>query len=340
MAEKRQVNIPAEGRIGVAAPADAPVETAQPLTPERVAAQLELARANEKTLPPFNPKPMGAKPAIPALSAYPAPMVADTASVIADFFGTDTAPVSVAGPVPEQRPSSGQALVDQLREAAVAVVESEQAYHPSQDPQLSPEVDSFDDALPPVTAEDRARMPAASNSESPSRGILPTLVPPTGDKWEGISRGGFSDLGEAQYFPLAGNELIPLVGDLTKRLLDQIVNDLRFHISVVYPRLRMRLVLEIEGTEEDRDNAFTIEKVFVPKGGEPGSTPLQIARRRADQIVFVVQEVRQEFSEDGQSETPPDQMRTDLGLQIPHKQQILDEFGRQVGVTDVAALTT
>lgn len=334
MSEKEK----ASGRIGIAPPADAPVETAQPLTPERIAAQLEIARQNEKTLPPFNPKGLRQPVAPPVVVA---PVVEDgTAAIIQDFFGTEEPATLVVTPAPV----SGAGLIEQLREAAqivASVAGAADVTNPAlSDPLLSPEVDQLEDQLPTLSDEDRARMPAASNSESPSRGILPSIVPPTGDKWEGISRGGFSDVGEAQYFPLAGNELIPLVGDLTKRLLDQIVNDLRFSIALVYPRLRMRLVLEIEGSEEDRDNAFQIEKVFIPKPGQPGSTALSIARQRADQIVFVVQEVRQEFSEDGQSETPPDQMRNDVGLQIPHKQQILDEFGRTVGLSDLSALTT
>ncbi len=327
MSEKEK----ASGQIGVRAPADAPMETSQPLTPERIQAQLEVARRNEKVLPPFNPQPMGVKPpaikinstdgpALQPFKATPDPV----ADPIKDFFGSDTV-------IPTDLVVGGQALVDQLRAAAALGSELD-----TPDPLLSADVDQIEDVLPELSAEDRARMPAASNSESPSRGMPATIVPQmAGDKWDGIAKGGFSDVGDAEYFPLDGSELIPLVKDLAKKLTDQVVNDLRFSIARTYPRLRMRLVLEVEGAEEDRDQDFQIEKIFVPKGGHPGGTALQIARQRADQIVFVVTEVKQEFDEAGQSETPPDQIRAELGLPIPHKQQLLDEFGRPMGLSDV-----
>ena len=292
------------GGAGAVPPPDAPQETAQPLQPSTVAVQQERAAANEKTLPPF--KPQNRNPLPPAAPVVPS----KTDALIADVFGSDAArepdrpTIVVPGqglPVPAPDPDQG--ITDQM-----------------------------DDALPTLTAEDLLRMPAASETDTPTKGLLPTLTPQTsGDKWDGISKGGFSDIGEAQYFPLAGNELCELVLALFDDLAARIKNDLRFSMALTYPRVRATVQIQIEGHAEDDNSGFVIEKVFAPKDDQGGSTPLEIARSRADEVCFVVKALRQEFTPEGEIDRPPDAMRDELGLPKPGK-RVLDTNVGQVFV--------
>lgn len=314
------------GAVGAVPPPDAPIENAMPLAPETIQVQQDRAAANEKVLPPFNPKPMGrTAPAsvVPAVAAadlkFGEPVtltkndIGDaTALLIADVFGTD-APKAVSELAPALDPV--QEVVDQL-----------------------------DDVLPALTPEDRARMPAASATDTPAKGLLPNLTPPKGDKFEGVQRGGFSDLADAQYFPLQGDELRELVLALFDDMADRIKNDLRFSMALTYPRVRAIVEIRIEGHAEDNNAGFEIRKILAPKDGEKGGTPDEIASQRADQVVFVVRTLRQEFTPEGESDHPPDAMRDELGLSKPRKQIIETNTGQRfVDVvspgSDAAALT-
>lgn len=286
------------GAVGVEPPPDAPREHAQPLQPETLAIQQERAKENERPLAPF--KHQNKKP-IQLAPAVPAPPVEQP---------TQAPPVS----------ASTEALIDNVFGET-----------PSVDPESVHEAE-----LPTLTEEDRLRMPAASDTDTPSKGLLPNLTPPKGDKFDGISRGGFSDVGEAQYFPLTGDELKELVLALMDDLAARIPNDLRFSMALTYPRVRAIVKVEIEGHAEDGDAGFVIEKVFAPKDGAPGSTPQAIANQRADQVCFVVKASRQEFTPDGESDLPPDAIRDELGLSKPRKTIIEHPGGRQTFV-DIAS---
>lgn len=335
-----KVNIPAGGSIGAVPPPDAPIETAQPLQQETIEFQRSQARANERELKPFNPPGVvrrlasmvglttGGAPVAPAPAVPVAPRTA-TEDLIADVFGSDT-PVAVLAP----------------REHEDVTVVGQGTPIPVFDPMISGDVDQLQDYLPELTEDEKARMPAASTSESPSRGILPDLTTKmAGDKWDGISKGGFSDVGDAQYFPLTGEELRELVVELCNQIVNQIRNDLRFSMALVYPRIRAIVEVRIEGAAEDKDGEFAIQKIKSPKAGEKGGTAWDIARMHADRVCFVMQALKQEFSEDGESEAPPDQIRSELGLSIPRKQVFQQPGGRQIFVditspgSDVSALT-
>ncbi len=269
------------GAVGSVPPPDAPQERTQPLSSELLASQLAQARANERELAPFNPQPLPriapSTPAVPTIA---------TQAMIDDFFGSD---------VPTVLPAVVEALPLPI--------------------EIHPEVDQVEDYLPALSEEDLKRMPAASNSDTPAKGLLPNLTPPTGDKWEGIDRGGFSDPGESQYFPLQGNEIDAVIDDLFEQISKQNKNDLRFRVALTYPRARVRVTVEVEGVVEDNNAGVQIQKVFVPKGEETkGNTPLEIARRHGNEVVFVVSKVRQEFDEEGRSDMPPDQIRDTLHL--------------------------
>jgi len=324
---------------GAKPPADAPVESAQPIQPETIAFQQDRARQNERELKPFAPPQR--KVAVVGTGVTAAALVAanaqatkpdPTQALIDDVFGTEpTKAVSDVTAPREQAPRDLSVLPGQGQPV------------PALDP-MQGDIDQLSDVLPELTAEDRARMPAASNTDSPAKGLLPDLTPPKGDKFDGISRGGFSDLNDAQYFPLQGDEAAELAYALADTLVAQIRNDLRFSMALVYPRIRMTLQLIVEGHAEDDNAGFVIQKIKAPKDGEKGGTPLEIAKLKADQVCFIIQAVRQEFTPDGESDQPPDALRDELGLGKPRK-QLIETNGRQAFVdvvspgSDMAALT-
>lgn len=296
---------------GAVPPPDAPIEITQPLRPDAggmVLADGTVTSPRERALAnervlPPFNPPKGGPKPPPVVAAPVVVNPQPNQAAIEEFFGSDT--TSALDPV--------------VPAEAVA-----------------PE-------LPPLTAEDRLRMPAASNSDSPARGRLADITPPKGDKFEGIARGGFGDFGDAQYEPLNGAELLQLSLELADRLVEQIRNDLRFSMALTYPRVRVRLALEVTGHAEDVADGFSVEKFFVAKDGQPGSTPIDVARLKADRICFVVDEARGEITDTGDSDAPPDQIRDELGLPKPRK-QIIERNGGQSFVdigpeSDSAAVT-
>ena len=322
---KVNVNIPATGAIGSVPPPDAPIESAAPLRPETIAHLQARASENEVELKPFAPpQRVMTRPQMVALIGEEAVKAAELRG---DLLASNPAPVAPKPPVPPPpAPSTASLIADVFG-----------------DPQadLSAEADHGGyGSVPALTPEDRQRMPAASEGDTPSKGLLPTLVPPKGDKE--IS-GGFMETGDAQYFPMSGDELRELVIALCDNILKQVDNDLRFSLALTYPRVRARVVVEIEGAADDNNAGFVIERIHVPKLGDPGSTPGDIARQRADTVVFVVKAERQEVTDAGESDTPPDQFRAELGLPIPRK-AIVTSGGRESFVdtlvgADVAAVT-
>lgn len=167
----------------------------------------------------------------------------------------------------------------------------------------------------------RAQQPAASDSDSPSRG----MPRPIADPGKQIT-GGFGLAGEAQYYPLDGNELRELVRGLMDLLNDRIQNDLRFHPAITYPRVACRVVLEVEGYS-DKGNFQIVQHLLPGKGDK---TPLEIARTKGDEVCFCVIASRQEFSPEGESLDPPDKLRDELGLPKPRKQMVQAGAGRQL----------
>jgi hypothetical protein len=164
-------------------------------------------------------------------------------------------------------------------------------------------------------------MPAASGSDSPARGIPREITDP-GKK----ITGGFGNTGEAQYYPLNGLELLVLVRSLMEQIDKRIENDLRFAMAITYPRVRARVVIEVDGYAESGD--FAIEKVDVRE-----KTPIEVARQYGDRIAFAVVEKRQEFTDSGEVDAPPDLIRDELGLEKPRKQLI--QMGAQRIVADI-----
>jgi hypothetical protein len=304
-------------------PADAPQQVTAPGSERATAEQVAAARAHERELEPFTPKPLSRE----AMRA---------------ILGKDPEQVQLGDP--PKKPS----MADQIRSAAASVAKQTAKVVTSsfkgpdvpivkapRGPMVQVDVNPLTSPLTPSTniiltdvqepnfvlPPPLPHQPAASNTDSPSRGI-PTPIADEGKK----ITGGFGvpgDGADAQYFPLDGTELravaLTLMDDLARRIED----DLRFSIACTYPRAHVRVVIEVD--------AYGMEKTMeIPKVAPPhNATPLEVAKRYGDQIVFVVVAERQEMTSDGQSVTPPNRMRQEAGLDIPHKHAVDTPTGRQ-----------
>lgn len=265
-------NLPATG--GFAIPDGAPRESSQPLSPELIAQQAELARRNERELPPFNP---------PQTRPVPPPAKGIGARVKAkvdEFFGPAADVVQTAPEAPVGAP-------------------------PAVDPTALASVEPA--ALPPPEPHQRA----ASDSDSPSRGIP---KPPTPGK---EITGGFGHAAEALYYPLDGFELGQILCAKLDALKAQIQNDLRFSMALTYPRVRAVIEIALEGFADTDRGDYVIKCVPV----EHGKTPIEVARERAEEVVFVLLDAHLEMLPDGESVTPPNAARIEAGLPVPMKQR-------------------
>ncbi len=164
-----------------------------------------------------------------------------------------------------------------------------------------------------------SHQPAASSSDSPSRGV-PRPISDPGK----IITGGWGPSSEALYFPLDGTELRELVRLLLDKLNDRIENDLRFSPATTYPRARVTLTLTIDcvaGQSEEIQYVEVKEK-----------TPMEIALQKGDREVYEWTEERREVAEDGSAENPPDRIRDELQLPKPRKHQVEGPGGRKAWV--------
>ena len=183
-------------------------------------------------------------------------------------------------------------------------------------------------AIVALPTEDLSRFPAASDTDSPKRGMPGSAVRPPTAKAPLAITGGFGVQDEGQYYPLTGAELRKLVKGLMDTLDARIQNDLRFSLALTYPRLSCTLRLEVTG--ESADQAFQIQTVDLTP--EEKKTPLEVAKRHGDSVVFCLVERRQEFTATGEVETPPDAMRDELQIPKPHKQLV--QMGRMQVLSD------
>lgn len=179
--------------------------------------------------------------------------------------------------------------------------------------------DSVVVSAPAVDTRPVPYRPAASDTDTPSRG-LPTFATDPGKR----ITGGFSDAADAQYFPLDGSELRALVRALLDNLDRRLDDDLRFSIAASYPRVNARVVIEVECLAFDQ--SFQIPAVMVPHD----KTPMKVAREYGDQVVFALVADRSESDAAGNSITPPNATRLEIGLPIPRKQAVQTPGGRQI----------
>lgn len=349
------------GQIGIAPPAHAPQESTTPGSERATSEQIRQARMNEQPESVYNPRPMSDEQAAaflgksvdeivalrqraaapkplqtpvkllgpdgqpvtsmavdePADPATPPPPVvikpamtfrragqprpsidvAATTIKIAAEVPLVVKPVDVPSSEADPQPVVASSAQDAAQASAATLSDIAQQLHPRHDGSI------------PL---DEPYRPAASDTDSPSRG-MPTAVLPK-DK---TITGGFGDVGEAQYYGLNGLEVLALITAQLDALKSRIQNDLRFSIAAVYPRLNARVVIEIDCFAQD--TGFQIERKLVPAHTR---TPIDIARRHADECCFCIIEEHVEMTEDGESVTPPNQVRLELGLDVPRKHSV------------------
>jgi len=327
-------------------PAGAPHEVSQPLTADAVASMVEQARRNEKELAPLIVAP---SPKVVATTVTPAhviirpeysrlrmPGAVKAAAMIAageivDGEGKLHQPVrpAVSAVAAETVSASGIVLTDALvvRQPArapaprpIVSIDSTTAAHlASPLAKAAAELHASRVAVAGVGMPDVPYQPAASNTDTPSRGQPAPIV----DPGKRIT-GGFGDAVDAQYFPLDGSELLTLVKALMISLMDQLDHDLRFTLATCYPRVAARVNVEISCFATDQ--SFQVVRVLPPHE----KTPIEIARQYADEVIFIVTAERVEMDAAGQSISPPNATRLELGLTVPAKTTIQTPGGRMV----------
>lgn len=319
-------------------PAHAPREvvTGLGVSAEMAAHQMAQASANEKQLKPLvfaqtqkTPAPAPAPKVVAAPS--PSPVIVTPSQSRLRVPGQARPPVTAGSAESITRltvPTIILTDVPGLVAPAPTPTPIERVERPAVDPAVGAHLNSplADAARRLAASRAVTHQPAASDSDSPSRGI----PQPSADPGKRIT-GGFGDAGDAQYYPLDGSELRELVRGLMSVLDEQMTNDLRFSMAICYPRVAARVTVEVLGYGAGGDGghydpSFTIEKVMPPHD----KTPLEIARERADAICFVIMADRREMTADGQSIAPPNQIREELGLVVPRKQAISTPQGRLI----------
>lgn len=349
------------GAAGVAPPPGAPIEVTRPGSERPTAEQVAQARRNEQDLPVYAPKPMSDEAAAAYLGksvdeiqrmrgAQETTGAAVAASTLVDPSGQPI--VSSIKPVdqtiaPKRRPLRvpGRPMVEVSVESAPAipvlpsVVDSPERQtildnvteygkkiaETGEDPDLKPRVDLAAAAAAlherPDAAASEPYRPAASDTDSPSRGV--PVAAAALPKSKQIT-GGFGDVGEAQYYPLDGLELGKVVDDLLQQLRTRIKDDLRFSIAATYPRVNARVEILVECFAAD--HGFQIKKVMRPHD----KTAIDIARAHADECCFVVSAQHVEMTDAGESVTPPDAIRLELDLPVPRKQAVQTPGGKMI----------
>lgn len=304
--------VPEGALAGMQPPEHAPREVTQPLTDTAIAQQLERAAANEQALKPLEFQPSHAHAAHTGAPTRP-PVTTPGVSAVDALQAGVRRIRQVFRDRQATPPAEGSGIVLTDAEQVMAAQTGPEA--PTISEISAGAVDPPKDGLSPVLPH----MKAASDTDSPSRGV-PRAVDDPGKR----ITGGFGDPAEAQYFPLDGSELRELVYSLMDQIHARLQDDLRFTLAVTYPRVSARVEVIIEGWPVDQ--GFTIPAVMPPHD----KTPVEIARERADEIVFVVRAARVEMTQDGESVTPPNAVRQELGLTVPRKQAIQTPTGRQL----------
>ena len=281
-------------------PDHAPREVSQPLSADAVAEMQAKAAQNEQPLPPFAPKAAGRQPV---------PVTPAEAKIL-----SPRRPVVDAVAVETVTPEA-QAMADAVTATSSRHVLSSDALADepvlSAEPAVEPAL-SADAPLAPILPH----MKAASNTDSPSRGIPPAIL----DPGKRIT-GGFGEPSEGQYFPLDGAELRAVVEHLLAELHTRIQDDLRFSIALTYPRVRVHVDIVVEAYATD--GGFTVSKHAAPHE----RTPLDVAAQHGEEVAFIVRARRQEFDEENQPADAPNAMREEAGLVIPRKQRIESAAG-------------
>lgn len=295
------------GKIGTPPPPGAPVEKTQPLTAEALQAQLAAASRNEKTLAPLNFAKTAQIPPVSAMKKDDLPVAAPARPDPSATDAFHVEPTAAAAADAVSTPDPPPAAVELTGDAANSALTD--AFHRLQ---------AARKAEAPAAGPDEPYRPAASDTDSPSRGV-PRPVADPGKQ----PTGGFGAVGEAQYFPMDGSELKLVVEGLLGTIAHRIQNDLRFSPAICYPRVRVRAEVIVE--------SYAVDPWIVPVvAKEHDRTPLDVAREYGHEVVFVLVEQRQEFTKDGEIESPANAIRMEIGVVPPRKQMVEVPGGRMM----------
>jgi hypothetical protein len=257
-------------------PAHAPRETTQPLDASVIQGQLAKAAANEKELQPLQ---FAIQKAVAAAAGAPEVPVPG---------GVVTAPPQAAPDTP-------------AGSAHLGVPTPSPVVPPSPAPAPLP------DGTAPLGELTKVHQPAASNTDSPSRGV----PKPQLDPGKVITGGwGHGAMGQPQYFALDGSELRALILTLWKDIEDRMAKDLRFMMACTYPRVMARITVDVCGATPDaaiNDVAFQLETRIIE---------------------FVTHAVDDQ-------ETPADALRDIAGLDKPFKHLVQTTTGQIIVDKDV-----
>ncbi len=342
------------GAIGIAPPAGAPHEVTTPGSERALPEQIAQARRNEVDQPVYAPKPMTVEQMAQYLGksvdeikaiqqsggvALAPPAVPAAAVILTDAPTVPTPPPHPPPPTPPPPPppaavpaaSTLRRVSKPMPSVSAIAVESTpieetagEMFRANANPEDVAPIEEPAPALPPATVTEPALPPilphqrAGSNSDSPSRGV----PQPIADPGKRVT-GGFGDVGEAQYFALDGIELRRVIDSLLTELQRRIADDLRFSMAATYPRVNARVAIEVSCY--GNDSSFQIVNHYVKE-----KTPIEIARRHAEECCFVIQAEHVEMTESGESVTPPDKIRLELGLPVPRKQAVQTPGGRMI----------
>lgn len=229
-------------------PANAPKETTQPLDAATIQSQAEKAHQNEREL---------------------APLKYALDKAVASAAGAPETPTGVVTAPPHAAPDAPAGSA-----------------HLAEQPPLNshPPIIPGPMATAPAPAPAPAHQPAASNTDSPSRGIPKPITDPGKQITGGFGfEGGF----EPQYYALDGTELLALIRTIWQGLQPDLDRDLRFGIACCYPQVAARVTIEIGGAHAAatvNDVAFTVESRILLLSGvkvDDNSTPADALRVEA-----------------------------------------------------------
>lgn len=260
------------------APPGAPHETSQPLAPAAVHEQLALATQNERTLAPLDFGPKVPPPPIKGVSLAPSRAVPDPG---APSPGLAEAPQIPSPPSLAEAPPQAAAQPTAAGEGGAEVHGSLEAEFNGPKSEV------------PVPDPGAPRRPAESNTDSPSRG-QPKFQADPGKQ----VTGGWGADGGGQYFALDGLELAQVADQLFFQLKQQIKGDLRFGLACVYPQVRLRLLLQVDG---------------VDPGATVNEQKFDLGATRVLDLVELMQD---------DDATPADALRDQAGLLKPRKQLV------------------
>ncbi len=144
-------------------------------------------------------------------------------------------------------------------------------------------------------------------TSGPTRGI-PTPQPVGKEITGGFGVGG--GMGAGQYFALNGLEVQEAIAALQGHLAKQVREDLRFSIALTYPRVSLKLKLEV--VTYPVDHSFDLEHKHEFEGATE-----EEAASMAEREAFTI-----EASVSDSEDSPPNLIREELDLEIPQRQLV------------------